>query len=78
MQELSRTGKTADICLLVTLGFALGRPELIVIGIEPDTASGLGIALAQVGQHVSFFAPALVAIGAVLSTRYFVAKREVC
>lgn len=48
----------AKLCLalLVLLGFSLGCSEFVVIGIESDLATELGISLATAGQLISVFA----------------------
>ena len=48
----------ARLCmaLLVLLGFSLGCSEFVVIGIESDLASELGVSLSTVGQLISVFA----------------------
>ncbi len=44
------------LALLVLLGFSLGCSEFVVIGIESDLATELGISLAAAGQLISVFA----------------------
>ena len=44
------------LALLVLLGFSLGYSEFVVIGIESDLATELGISLATAGQLISVFA----------------------
>lgn len=44
------------LALLVLLGFSLGCSEFVVIGIESDLATELGISLATAGQLISVFA----------------------
>ncbi len=44
------------LALLVLLGFSLGCSEFVVIGIESDLATELGVSLATAGQLISVFA----------------------
>ena len=44
------------LALLVLLGFSLGCSEFVVIGIESDLATELGVSLATTGQLISVFA----------------------
>lgn len=44
------------LALLMLLGFSLGCSEFVVIGIESDLATELGISLATAGQLISVFA----------------------
>lgn len=43
------------IALLVALGFSLGCSEFVVIGIQPELASGFNVSLAQTGLLMSAF-----------------------
>ena len=53
------------LALLVLLGFSLGCSEFVVIGIESDLATELGISLATAGQLISVFA-LIYAIGIII------------
>ena len=44
------------LALLMLLGFSLGCSEFVVIGIESDLATELGVSLATAGQLISVFA----------------------
>lgn len=44
------------LALLVLLGFSLGCSEFVVVGIESDLATELGVSLATAGQLISVFA----------------------
>lgn len=57
MEQSTARTKLATIAL-VTVGFALGFAEFIVIGITPDIAEVYGITLAAAGNLVGYFAVA--------------------
>lgn len=57
VESSARFPKLATVAL-VTVGFALGFAEFIVIGITPDIAEVYGVSLASAGNLVGYFAVA--------------------
>lgn len=57
MENSPARTKLATVAL-VTVGFALGFAEFIVIGITPDISDEYGVSLAQAGNLVGYFAVA--------------------